>query len=71
MPHGSPMRLFPDWVCEILSTNKRNDLVRKKRVYHRHELPHYWILDPLEQTFGGARRERVQRGDVQPGVGLA
>lgn len=40
----------PDWVCEILSTNRRNDLVRKKRVYHRHQVPHYWILDPDEGT---------------------
>jgi Uma2 family endonuclease len=40
----------PDWVCEILSTNRRNDLIRKKRVYHRHQVPHYWILDPDEGT---------------------
>jgi Uma2 family endonuclease len=37
-------------VCEILSTKRRNDLVRKKRVYHRHQVPHYWILDPDEGT---------------------
>ena len=40
----------PDWVCEILSTNRRNDLIKKKRVYHRHQVPHYWILDPDEAT---------------------
>jgi Uma2 family endonuclease len=40
----------PDWVCEILSTNRRNDLIKKKRVYHRHQVPHYWILDPDEGT---------------------
>ncbi|MCX4242586.1 Uma2 family endonuclease [Paraliomyxa miuraensis] len=40
----------PDWVCEILSTNRRNDLIKKKRVYHRHGVPHYWILDPDEGT---------------------
>ena len=22
----------------------------KKRVYHRFEIPHYWILDPEEET---------------------
>jgi Uma2 family endonuclease len=38
----------PDWVCEILSTNKRNDLIRKKRVYHEHRVKHHWILDPVE-----------------------
>lgn len=40
----------PDWICEILSTNRRNDLIKKKRVYHRHQVPHYWILDPSEAT---------------------
>ena len=49
-PHGIPIRVRPDWVCEILSSNKRNDLIRKKRVYHRHQVPHYWIIDPEQQT---------------------
>ena len=49
-PKGTPIEVRPDWVCEILSTNRRNDLVRKKRVYHRHEVPHYWIVDPAEET---------------------
>lgn len=40
----------PDWVCEILSTNRRNDLIKKKRVYHRNEVPHYWILDPEDEA---------------------
>ncbi|MDC0741511.1 Uma2 family endonuclease [Polyangium mundeleinium] len=47
---GAPIRIRPDWVCEILSTNRRNDLVKKKRVYHRHEVPHYWIVDPVEES---------------------
>jgi len=50
MPRGVPVRVRPDWICEILSTNKRNDLVKKKRVYHRHQVPHYWIIDPGEET---------------------
>lgn len=49
-PRGAVIRVRPDWVCEILSTNRRNDLVKKKRVYHRYEVPHYWILDPSEST---------------------
>ncbi len=40
----------PDWVCEILSSSKRNDLVKKKRVYHRHQVPHHWIVDPVEES---------------------
>ena len=40
----------PDWVCEILSKNRRNDLVKKKRTYHLHRVQHYWIVDPIEET---------------------
>lgn len=50
LPRGVPIAHRPDWVCEILSTNRSNDLVKKKRVYHRHEVPHYWVLDPTHET---------------------
>lgn len=50
LPGEVPIRVVPDWTCEVLSTNKRNDLVKKKRVYHRHRVGHYWIADPTEQT---------------------
>ncbi len=50
LPDEFPIRVLPDWTCEVLSTNKRNDLVRKKRVYHQHQVPHYWILDPATDT---------------------
>lgn len=49
-PEEAVTSIRPDWVCEILSTNRRSDLVAKKRVYQRHAVPHYWILDPEEQT---------------------
>jgi Uma2 family endonuclease len=55
-PRGVPVMERPDWVCEILSTNKRNDLIKKKRVYHRHQVPHYWIIDPGEETLTVYRR---------------
>lgn len=45
-----PDRGSPDWTCEILSTNKRNDLVKKKRIYHAHHVDHYWIIDPVDET---------------------
>jgi Uma2 family endonuclease len=54
-PAGTPIRMLPDWVCEILSTNRRNDLVKKKRVYRRDEVPHYWIIDPTEETLAVQR----------------
>ncbi len=50
LPTSVPIAVRPDWVCEILSKNKRNDLIKKKRVYHRHQVVHYWIVDPLEET---------------------
>jgi Uma2 family endonuclease len=48
-PRGTPITVRPDWICEILSTNKRNDLIKKKRIYHRHQVPHYWIIDPEQE----------------------
>ena len=27
-----------------------HDLVRKKRIYHQHQVPHYWIIDPRDET---------------------
>lgn len=58
-PTGNPLRVRPDWVCEVLSpTNARHDTVRKMRVYHRCEIPHYWILDPREETLAVHRWTR-------------
>jgi Uma2 family endonuclease len=49
-PRGTLIKVVPDWVCEILSTNRSNDLVKKKRVYHRHKVRHYWVVDPTAET---------------------
>ncbi|AUX44382.1 hypothetical protein SOCE26_058460 [Sorangium cellulosum] len=50
-PRGNPLRERPDWICEVLSsTTARNDTVKKMRVYHRCEIPHYWRVDPIEET---------------------
>jgi Uma2 family endonuclease len=49
-PAEWPVRVRPDWVCEIVSPkHERNDLVVKPRVLHAAEVPHYWILDPEEK----------------------
>ncbi len=51
VPRESPISLRPDWVCEVLSpTNARNDLVKKMRGYHRTAVPHYWVVDPEQET---------------------
>ena len=44
-PAGPRVAVRPDWVCEILSTNKRKDLVQKRAALHAHGVPHYWIVD--------------------------
>lgn len=47
-PRGAAIEIVPDWICEILSPDKRNDLVRKKNIYHDHKVGHYWIADPID-----------------------
>jgi Uma2 family endonuclease len=50
-PSGMPVRLRPDWVCEVLSpSNAENDLIKKFRVYHRAGVEHYWIVDPEHKS---------------------
>ncbi len=41
---------IPQWICEVLSKDKRNDLVRKKHIHHRDHVEHYWLLDPEQGT---------------------
>lgn len=51
LPDQSPVTVRPDWVCEVLSpSNKRHDTIKKRRVYHRSGVPHYWLVDPAEET---------------------
>jgi Uma2 family endonuclease len=50
LPAEVPVLVRPDWICEVLSTNRRNDLVKKKRAYHAHEVGHYWLVDPIDET---------------------
>jgi Uma2 family endonuclease len=50
-PRGRPVRVRPDWVCEVLSaSNAQPDLVEKFEVYRRVAIPHYWIIDPATET---------------------
>jgi Uma2 family endonuclease len=50
-PYGRPIRIRPDWVCELLSpSNEKRDLVDKLRVLHVGGVPHYWIANPEEKT---------------------
>jgi Uma2 family endonuclease len=49
-PSGRPVRVRPDWVCEILSpSNEKRDLVDKMRVLREAGVGHYWIVNPEER----------------------
>ena len=46
-PEAWPYPVAPDWVAEIMSKgSERRDLLDKVSLYHRFEIPHYWVLDP-------------------------
>jgi Uma2 family endonuclease len=50
-PTGIPVKLRPDWTCEIVSPgNAKDDTVKKLRLYHQVGIPHYWIIDPRDST---------------------
>jgi Uma2 family endonuclease len=82
LPAVVPTSVLPDWLCEILSpSNRRRDLVQKKPVYHRHRVPHYWIVDPAAETLSVNRwhpdgyvevliAERVERVRAEPFDGV-
>lgn len=45
----------PALVVEVLSGNRRNDLVRKWHLYAEAGLPHYWLLDVGEASLSAWR----------------
>ena len=50
-PTGTPVKVRPDWICEVVSqSNATDDTVKKLRLYHRAAIPHYWIVDPRDAT---------------------
>ena len=50
-PTGSPVSDRPDWICEVISPrNANNDTVKKLRLYHLAQVPHYWLVDPRDAT---------------------
>jgi Uma2 family endonuclease len=44
-PSGRPARERPDWVCEILSSNRRHDTVTKFDVLGEAAVGHSWLID--------------------------
>ena len=41
----------PDLIAEVVSEgNRRHDEVRKRKLYARHGVPEYWVVDPALET---------------------
>ena len=72
-PKTAHFELSPDWICEVLSpSTARHDKISKMSIYAVNNIPHYWIVDPInkiletfilqdeayrmEMTFGGNDR---------------
>jgi Uma2 family endonuclease len=56
-PSGRPMRTPPDWVCEILSTNRKHDIITKFDVLGQAGVRHYWLVDVDAREIVVHRRE--------------
>jgi Uma2 family endonuclease len=55
-----PIDVIPDWICEVLSpSNAAHDRVTKRRLYARHHVPYYWLVDPQTRTLEALRLDGV------------
>src|SRR5690606_13003450 len=48
-PHDlHPVDVVPDWICEVLSpSSTKHDRYHEVRLYARHGVPDYWLVDPV------------------------
>jgi Uma2 family endonuclease len=46
LPDTPAVTIVPDFVCEVLSTNRKRDLEQKLPRYARERIGHAWIIDP-------------------------
>jgi Uma2 family endonuclease len=47
-----PIDVVPDWICEILSPfGRRRELDRKRRLYARYGVPHFWVIQQFGSVF--------------------
>ncbi|GAC1367473.1 MAG: hypothetical protein NVS3B10_14500 [Polyangiales bacterium] len=65
LPDG-PITVVPDWVCEILSTNRAYDLQIKRPFYARSGVPFMWLVDVEAKTVTASALEN--RRWVEVGV---
>ena len=64
-PKGYPVRLLPDWVCEIMSDGdaRRRDGIQKRRIYADLGVPHFWLVDTERESLAVLRL--TERGYVE------
>jgi Uma2 family endonuclease len=56
LPEDDPIRVVPDWVCEILSpTTRRHNLRVKKPYYAKVGVAHLWMIDRGDRTLTAYR----------------
>lgn len=50
-PQHNWFSVVPDWICEIVSPGTaRNDRIKKMRIYARHQVQYFWLIDPRDRT---------------------
>ena len=50
-PRRGPIRLVPDWICEVLSPSTADeDRTTKRDLYARHGVRRLWLIDPDART---------------------
>jgi Uma2 family endonuclease len=56
-----PIEVTPDWVCEVLSpSTAARDKVAKRKLYAKHGVRHYWIVDVDARTLEAFELRRGQ-----------
>jgi len=69
-PTREPLRLPPDWACEVLSpSNRRWDLKKKFPFHARMGVPWLWVVDPPAQTISVRALHGTDWKIVQEAVG--
>src|SRR5207237_5538577 len=58
LPFEEPIRVVPDWVCELLSpTTRRHDLLVKLPYYAKIGVTYAWVIDLEARTLTAQRLE--------------
>jgi Uma2 family endonuclease len=58
LPDTPALTIVPDFVCEVLSRNRKRDLETKLPRYAREGVSHAWIIDPKPRELQVYRLER-------------